>query len=339
MTPEDVWYRGTPFARFVRRAFGVPSLLFRGITALRNTLYDRGILRVSTPPILTISVGNLTVGGTGKTPVTAYIARALADQGARPAVVMRGYGGDEALVHGLLNPDVPVYADPDRVAAIARAAEDGALVAVLDDGFQHRRAGRHINLVLVSAEQWVVNRRMLPAGPYREPISALRRATGIFVTAKVSDPARVAFVVDAVSAVAPGVPVSAVYLQPHSLCEVGVGVSEARMLDLGVLHSANVLAVAAIGDPDAFFAQVWGAGATVTCRAYRDHHAYTPADVAAIIARAEGHKYVVTTLKDAVKLAPLWPAKGPSLWYVSQAVEVSDEAAFIDTLIARFSPS
>src|SRR5690348_7442624 len=131
------------------------------------------------PVLPTLSVGNVTVGGTGKTPVAAWIAAELIDRGARPAIVLRGYGDDEPLVHARLNPDVPVIVAPDRLEGIARAAASGADVAVLDDAFQHRRAQRTADIVLVSAERWTRTPRLLPAGPWRESLRALRRTSMI----------------------------------------------------------------------------------------------------------------------------------------------------------------
>ena len=101
----------------------------------------------------------------------------MAARGAQPAVVLRGYGEDEPLVHERLNPSIPVIVNPDRARAVALAAARGATIAVLDDAFQHRAIRRDADLVLVSADRWTPDVRVLPAGPWREPLTALRRAT------------------------------------------------------------------------------------------------------------------------------------------------------------------
>jgi tetraacyldisaccharide 4'-kinase len=330
MTVDDVWYSETLMAVAARTVLAPLSTTFQGVTAVRNWLYDTQLLRTIPSPIPTVSVGNLSVGGTGKTPVAAYVVSRLLDLGRRPAIVMRGYGGDEIEVHPLLNPGVRVYANSDRVAGVAQAVQDGADIAVLDDAFQHRRVGRHADIVLLSAERWNRDARVLPAGPLREPYSALRRATMVVVTHRIASPGVVVGLVDAVKQIAPHVPVATLHLAIGRLHSVsGAQVS----VDLNELAGSRVLAFAGIGDPGSFFIQLAQAGATIVRRPYPDHHPYVQADIAAILAAASGHKYIVTTLKDAVKLRSMWPAKAPILWYVSQAVDEIGGQSLIDTTI------
>jgi tetraacyldisaccharide 4'-kinase len=151
---DDLWYGESVPARLARGALAPASLLYRGVIACRNRLYDTGRITSHPAPIPVISVGNLTVGGTGKTPFSAFLVKRLVPRGMTPAIVMRGYGDDEWLVHGRLNPGVLLYASPDRVAGIERAALAGADVVVLDDAFQHRRARRDLDIVLVSGDRW-----------------------------------------------------------------------------------------------------------------------------------------------------------------------------------------
>ncbi|MGI9091261.1 MAG: tetraacyldisaccharide 4'-kinase, partial [Gemmatimonadaceae bacterium] len=176
MRVEDVWYGDGARARLARTVLMPASWLYHGVTAIRNTLYNIGLARTHSSPIPVISVGNLTVGGTGKTPFTAHLVHLLSEMGRRPAIVMRGYGGDEKLLHERLNPGIRVYVSPDRAAGVALAAAKGADVVVLDDAFQHRRAARCLDVVLVSAEQWRDDLKILPAGPLRESFTGLRRA-------------------------------------------------------------------------------------------------------------------------------------------------------------------
>ena len=135
---ERVWYGDDAIASTLRAALMPAERIFGGIVGARDILYDAGWLPARETPIPAVSVGNLTVGGTGKTPMAAWMARGLAARGGRPAMILRGYGEDEPLVHRELNPDVPVIVGADRVAAVAEAAARGATVAVLDDAFQHR---------------------------------------------------------------------------------------------------------------------------------------------------------------------------------------------------------
>ena len=160
---ERIWWGDDALARAARLALAPLEGAYRGVIALRGSLYDAGLLPARQTAVPAISVGNLSVGGTGKTPVAAFVASELRARGGKPAIVLRGYGGDEPLVHATLNPGVPVVVSPDRVAGVAEARVLGADVAVLDDAFQHRRAERWADVVLISADRWTDDRRLLPA--------------------------------------------------------------------------------------------------------------------------------------------------------------------------------
>ena len=169
-------------ARAVRSALLPASWVFGAIVARRNARFDAATLRRAALPSL--SVGNLTVGGTGKTPVAAWCVEQLRARGARPAIVMRGVGDDEWRVHGLLNPGTPVIVSADRSDGVFTARARGADCVVLDDAFQHRQAARVADVVLVSADGFSGRAHLLPAGLYREPLTALRRAQAVLVTDK-----------------------------------------------------------------------------------------------------------------------------------------------------------
>jgi len=238
-------------------------------------------------------------------------------------VVLRGYGDDEPLVHRRLNPSIPVIVNPDRARAVATAAAGGATIAVLDDAFQHRAIRRDADLVLVSADRWTPSARILPAGPWREPLSAIRRATLIIVTSRAADAQRVDAVHTALAVVAPAVPRLSVRL---SLAELVRADDDVQRRPLTELRGARVLAVAAIADPASFVAQLRALGAVVEERFFRDHHAFSDDEIAGIASQSDRFDYVVCTLKDAVKLGPRWPRPPGSLerplWYVSQQVMV-----------------
>ena len=142
-----VWFGKGLGPAAARLALRPLSAAFGVIVRARSALYDAGALRSSAPAIPVLSVGNLTVGGTGKTPVSAWLAARLSGS-ARTAVALRGYGGDEIAVHARLNPHVPVLAGADRLAAVAQAKARGAEIVVLDDGFQHRRLRATATVVL-----------------------------------------------------------------------------------------------------------------------------------------------------------------------------------------------
>jgi tetraacyldisaccharide 4'-kinase len=303
-------------ARVARAALYPIEAAYSAAVSARRTLYDRGLLPSYELALPAVSVGNLTVGGTGKTPVSAWLVAQLASRGARPAVVLRDYGGDEALVHAALNRGVPVVTGADRVEAVRRAREQGADVVVLDDAFQHRRARRDADVVLLSADAWRASRRLLPAGPWREPFSALRRASLVVVTRKAAPIHVLEEVWTAAGARAPGVPRVAARLAPAALIDA----HGATNRPLSSLEGVDVLAVAGVANPAAFRQQLEELGARVQLHAYADHYAYTADDAQQLARMAERAPIVVCTLKDAVKLAPVWPRGGPGLWYLSQQV-------------------
>lgn len=305
--------------------------LYGAVMTVRNAAFRRGLRRVSAPTVPTVSIGNLTVGGTGKTPVSAWFAEQLAARGARPGIVLRGYGDDEPSVHRTLVPTAVVVADPDRVRGSARAVAEGAMAVVLDDAFQHRRAGRTVDVVLLAAEQgWP--RRCLPAGPLREPWAGLRRADLLLVTRKTADAATAGAFARRLAAKW-GRPVAVVELAASELQWVA-GRAGSRPA-----AGSKVLAVSGVGEPGAFVGQLASAGWSVVPATYPDHHAYTGADIADLVARGAAVAAVVCTLKDAVKLAPRWPADGPPLWYLSQVVRIDSGRAHLDGLLDRLHPS
>ena len=313
------------------------SWIFGAMTEGRNLLYDLGVLRAVPLGLPTISVGNLTVGGTGKTPVSAWVAAELLRLGAKPAILLRGYGEDETLVHARLNPSVPVIADPDRVAGAARARARGATVLVLDDAFQHRRAARDVDLVLVAAEQRGAH-RLLPAGPLRERRGAIRRASTLIVTRKSASYGDAEAAAADWSGFAGAPPIAILHLRAGPLRAVNPDAT-ASVLALNALQGKRVLAISAIGAPEQFHAQLSAADAIVTEAAYPDHHAFDARDLTQLTERAALADVVCCTLKDAVKLGPRWPRQAPPLWYLSQAVEVERGNAILQEALRRLIPA
>ena len=326
-----VWTGSGKGARSVRAVLSPLSVLYQGASALRSFLYDRGILRVYESSIPVVSIGNLTVGGTGKTPMAALIAREIQERGRVPAVVLRGYGADEPLVHKRLNEDVDVVICRDRVRGIREAIACGADTVVLDDGFQHRRAARDLDILLVSADGWSGGATLLPAGPWREPLRAARRASLIIITSKTSGPGKIEAAQRALAGAAPSVPQAIARLRLGHLCSTTTG----QTMPLSVLRDAKVLAIAAIASPESFFEQLAAAGANVVPRPFPDHHNFTARDARELAAAGNAADFVVCTLKDAVKLDSLWPPQTGSLWYVSQRVTIEEGRSRVDELLDR----
>jgi len=276
---------------------------------VRNLVYD-GHRSERVANIHVISVGNLAVGGTGKTPFAAWLARFLSERGKRVAVVSRGYGRDELLLHCRWNPEVPVEADADRVIAVERARDAGATVAVLDDGFQHRRLARDLDVVLLAAEDAFPG-RVLPTGPYREAAASLARADVILVTRRTASSERARSVLRCARDFAPSCLGGVVRLAPAGWVDLGgeqVGAP-----------SGDVLAVAAVARPGDFRENVAVLlGAKVELLAFHDHHEYCDGDIRRITTTADGRAVVVTE-KDAVKLAP-WASDLPEAYVLTQRV-------------------
>jgi tetraacyldisaccharide 4'-kinase len=302
---------------------------FRGIVAARNEAFARGLIEVESAGVPVISVGNLAVGGAGKTPFAAWVAARLRSWGHRPGIALRGYGGDETLLHHELNPGIPVAAAARRVEAARELATGGCDVVVLDDGFQHRRLARDLDLVLVAVEGWTASPRLLPRGPWREGLSALTRADVVVLTRKTASSTRAKAAEAEVGRRAPGKPVVICQLAADRLVPLHGG----SAIDLVWLHGRRVLAVAALASPAPFFGALRSAGAEVEEDAFADHHPFHASDAARIQATAEGRP-VLMTHKDAVKLRPLLPPSTEA-FVLEQAVHIEAGGDALDAALRR----
>jgi len=299
------------------------SLAYRAGVSLRNFLYDTGILRARKMTCAVISVGNITVGGTGKTPMVIMLAGMLKMQGYRPAILSRGYGGkrkrqgragvvsdgrevlmgpgeagDEPVLIAQSMPDVPVIVGKDRSCAGELAIERfDADILILDDGFQHRRLSRDIDIVLLDSERPFGNGFMLPRGGLREPRKALRRAdVAVMTSTGEAD--------DLPSGGISQIPVFRGLRRP-------VGLVRGRAKDtcpLAYLTGKRVCAFAGIARPDSFRRILEPlCGEIASFVPFPDHHVYTAGDVEHIrkLCRDSGAQLMVTTEKDGIKLTRL----------------------------------
>jgi tetraacyldisaccharide 4'-kinase len=277
------------------------EMLYRAGVAARNRRFARG-RGVETVDIPVVSVGNLTVGGTGKTPFSAWIVRLLVASGAKPVLLARGYGQDELQLHREWNPSVPVLAGASRAPLAREAARRGASVAVLDDGFQHRGLARTIDIVLLAAEDPFPG-ALLPRGPYREPIHALGRAHAVVVMRRTAAWARAAALASTVRTSWPHLRVGVAALEPGEWRDLG-----GRRTDG---PRGSLLAAAAVARPEDFRIQASEAtGQHVPLVPFPDHHRYSERDARGLRARA-GSRTLVVTEKDAVKLRTFDSILGP----------------------------
>lgn len=276
----------------------------------RSRRFDagRGVVRIDRP---VISVGNLSVGGTGKTPMVRWVLRVLAQAGRTPAVAMRGYRSrdgvsDEAELYRGEFPDLPVVARPDRleglIAIFATEAGERVDTVVLDDGFQHRRIARDLDLVLVDATRSPFEDDVLPAGRLREPVAALRRAHAVVIThAEAVGERELARLGEQIERVAGRPPIAAC---GHTWARLALhGPDGCDHHPVAWLRGRTVLPVCGIGNPQAFLAQLAAEGAhLLPPKVYADHAAYPPRRVAALARRTAGAEAIVTTAKDWTKL-------------------------------------
>jgi tetraacyldisaccharide 4'-kinase len=296
----------------------VPFLLpFAGLywLGLRFDQWRRGLrARALGRPV--ISVGNLTVGGTGKTPLMIYLVQQLRTLGKTPAVLTRGYAGFGAAATGendetrLLQKrcgDVAIGSGADRFASaqalLARAPVD---VFLLDDGFQHWPLRRDVDLLCIDATNPWGGGWLLPAGRLREPRRALRRASAVVINrAELVSPLRLRALIAEIEAVALGIPVF-VSQTDYELTDAASGLRT----PLASLAGARVMALSAIGNPRAFEATLVGCGARVRPERFPDHYDYTAADIARVTARARAaNERVIMTEKDWVKVEALSPER------------------------------
>jgi tetraacyldisaccharide 4'-kinase len=324
------WERG-----FTAGAGGLLAAMaggYRGVLGAREWLYARGVLHSRTLDCPVVSIGNLTVGGTGKTPAVELAVRTLADLGHRPAVLSRGYGrsgggvqvvadaasirldaeeaGDEPFLLARRLPGVPVVVGPNRhEAGRVALARFGVTAIVLDDGFQHRTLRKDLEILMTRAGRPWGNGRLLPGGPLREPLSGLARAHLVIATgARRLDEAEE--VTATVRRVAPVVPVlTAVHVPIECFEARGM-----RFVALDALGGARLLAFAGIGSPAGFCRTLREAAATVVdFQEFADHHWYTREELAGLERRAAEVRAdgFVTTEKDWVRLRALPPLGRP----------------------------
>jgi tetraacyldisaccharide 4'-kinase len=292
-------------------------------STLRSAAYRRGWFKTRRLARPVVSVGNLTVGGTGKTPFVAFVAERLLQRGWKPGILTRGYRrgpgqaliavepaarrapdprslGDEPAWLARRLPEVPMVVGADRYRAGRLAEERFAVnVHILDDGFQHLALARQANLLLLDVMQEFSDRALLPAGRLREPCAALARADLVVLTrSELGDPAPLA---ERVRRIHPGAKIFRCSTELCGLLDLRTGAPE----NLAAWRGKPALAFCGIGNPGAFFrdVQLWGFS-TRAKQVFPDHHVYTTRDLESLsaAARRQGAEFLLTTEKDAVNL-------------------------------------
>ena len=312
------------------------SFLYGAVMALRSVLYRLGLRHRARMPVPVVVVGNLTVGGTGKTPLVAWLSTHLSACGLRVAIVSRGYGGrargitrvtihsratevgDEPLLLAR-RAQATVFVGRDRVAAAKQAVAEGADLILADDGLQHLRLMRDCEIVVIDGQRGFGNQCLLPRGPLRESPRRLRRVNAVVVNGPLSAPGfqlpnfvtHTAF---------------AMRLRPGDARPVS-GAGSLRAL--ASFRGSGVHGVAAIGNPQRFFTMLREAGLTVYEHPFADHHPFKPGDL-----NFGDTLPVLMTEKDAVKCATFADER---CWYVPVTAdfEESQARALVDLVIAR----
>jgi tetraacyldisaccharide 4'-kinase len=297
-----------------------------GVRAYRAG-YDLGLVRVERFGCPVVGVGNLTLGGTGKTTTVAWLARELLKLGETPAILSRGYGrreggpatvvadrdgvraglresGDEPQMLARALPGVPILVGKNRRVS-GRLARDrfGATACILDDSFQYWRLAKDLEILLIDATRPLQDGRLFPRGLLREPLRALQRAHAVVLThADRASPSQLADARASVAALAPSLPVAETRHRPGDITRLGSRESAPQE----EMRTGRWLAFSSLGDPDSFAATLAGLGLEAEHLPFPDHHPYSVGEQRQLAARAEreGFRGLLTTEKDAVKLEP-----------------------------------
>ncbi|MFC1738586.1 tetraacyldisaccharide 4'-kinase [Planctomycetota bacterium] len=301
-------------ASFLRSFLGFCSPFYEIVIRVRNVFYNNGWLQTHCIAQPVISIGNITVGGTGKTPVVIYLSNWLTAKGIKVVILTRGYKAaqnsklksqnhsDEPAIIAESCPEAGLIVNADRVAGAAEAVNKyGAQVLLLDDGFQHRRLGRDVDIVTIDAMQPFGYGKLLPAGFLREPVSEIKRADAVIITR--SDSVSISElnkIKEQLQAVKPDIITAT---SKHS----AVCIKDAAHTEISIeqLKGKRVFAFCGIANPDAFMETITKLGAKLTgSKIYNDHHSYTNNDITDIRKQSKDSKaeLILTTQKDWTKI-------------------------------------
>lgn len=354
--------KGTPFFLSLLLSPLYLLSLFYGLAVnIRVSLFNKGLKESRSLPCKVISVGNITVGGTGKTPVVEYIARQLTERGLKVAILSRGYkgtahnpvnvvsdgqtifmephqAGDEPYMLAKRLRDVPVIVGADRYVTGSYGVEHFHVdVLVLDDGYQHIKVKRDVNILLVDGERGFGNGHLFPRGPLREPLSNMERADFVLVT-KCKKPAQgvgaSGFMPDFSKIKAKPLTFCSGY-EPLNLQSFWTGNKES----VSVITGKKVVTLSGIANPSSFTALIKSLGGNVLHEeAFPDHHAYSPKDLHGVMKKAEnlGADMIVTTEKDAVKIEEIDERVRIPFYYLQIGLDLfGDDERFVENILSR----
>lgn len=354
---EQIAYRRDAgfFCRILFFPLYLLSILYGAVVRIRLALYSSGLLNVREIGCKVISVGNITVGGTGKTPTVEFVARSLRERGISVAILSRGYrragkgidvvsdghqlllgaeeAGDEPYMLARRLRNVPVIVGADRYEAgrfaLDRFSPD---VIILDDGFQHIRLKRDLDILLVDGEKVFGNRNLLPRGPLREPLSAMKRAETFLITKAYSDINRIT------QDIMDRQPEAVVFKSSYRP-EKFISIIDGSKKDLSFISGHRVFALSAIANPSSFVSLLSSLGCSLASEAnYADHYSYSAKDLEEIEkkATAAAAELIITTEKDAVKLERFKNMMRMPIYYLEIGLDMrGNEQKFIDVVIAK----
>lgn len=300
------------------------SWLFRTLAAIRRTLYHFKILQQPAIAVPVIIVGNISVGGTGKTPLVTWLCQHLKHHGYKPGIISRGYGGqaqtwpqsvspesdaklvgDEPIIL-VRNTNCPMFVGPDRVAAAQQLLRHhDCNIIIADDGLQHYRLKRDIEIVVIDGERRFGNNQCLPAGPLREPVSRLKKIDFIITNGKAQDNE------------------FEMVIKANKMIQINSPKTPKTPQDFS---GQKVHAVAGIGNPSRFFNTLTQASITFDTRIFPDHHDYNHDDLI-----YDDHLPIIMTEKDAVKCEKF--CQSDRYWYLSINSQI--DAAFGPALLSK----
>lgn len=303
--------KNAPGSRLLYSLLKLAAMCYAAVVAVRNWLYDKSVIRAKHAEVPVVCVGNITTGGTGKTPLVAWLCNMLAKKGFRCAVLTRGYKAgkgafaDEPAMLARAAAKAKVIVNPDRVAGAAKATKKfDANVIIMDDGFGHRRLARDLDIIAIDATEPFGYGRLLPAGLLREPVKSIRRADAVVITRfNQSVPEHIAEIENRIKQIKPEILLARAIHKP-----IAIRMMKNVELSFEQLREKKVFAFCGIGNPEAFYSTLAELKLNVTgSKTYCDHHDYSQDDVARICeeARYLEADIIISSQKDWVKTALL----------------------------------